>query len=66
MALYVKGGEIMGFWEDATPAVKGSIVVGGLAIAYFLLAMVTGLWPYNAVTDEATQQTRGVQAPAAP
>ena len=54
----------MGFWEDASPAVKGSIVVGGLAIAYFLLAMVTGLWPYNAVQEDVAQQTRGFSGAA--
>ena len=55
----------MGFWEDASPAVKGSIVVGGLAIAYFLLAMVVGLWPYGAVDSDVVQQTRGLPPAAA-
>jgi hypothetical protein len=51
----------MGFWEDATPATKGTIVVGGLLIVYFALAFFVGLWPYNS-TNEVVQ-TRGL-APA--
>ncbi|MFO0680993.1 MAG: hypothetical protein U0234_03030 [Sandaracinus sp.] len=55
----------MGFWEDATPATKGTIVVGGLLIVYFALAYFVGLWPYNAVSE--TVQTRGLPpASAAP
>ena len=56
----------MGFWEDATPATKGTIVVGGLLIVYFGIAFMAGLWPYNAqITD--VQQTRGLTpATAAP
>jgi hypothetical protein len=52
----------MGFWEDASPAVKGSIVVGGLLIAYFLIANLAGLWPYGAVDTDVVQQTRGITA----
>lgn len=54
----------MGFWEDASAATKGTIVVGGLLIVYFALAFFVGLWPYNAVNDVETQ-TRGLPAPAA-
>ncbi len=55
----------MGFWEDATPATKGTIVVGGLLIVYFALASFIGLWPYNTSTE--VTQTRGIPgASAAP
>ena len=54
----------MGFWEDATPATKGTIVVGGLLIVYFGLASMLGFWPYNAPNGEA-EQTRGIPAAAA-
>lgn len=50
----------MGFWEDASPAVKGAIIVGGIAILYFVVAMFTGLPPYGAAESEV-QQTRGMQ-----
>lgn len=52
----------MGFWEDATPATKGTIVVGGLLIVYFALAFFVGLWPYNAAVE--VQQTRGLTSAA--
>lgn len=54
----------MGFWEDATPATKGTIVVGGLLIVYFALAYFVGLWPYGSQTGEVTQ-TRGLPAASA-
>lgn len=54
----------MGFWEDASPATKGTIVVGGLLILYFAVAFFVGLWPYNSVTGD-TQQTRGLPAASA-
>lgn len=50
----------MGFWEDASPATKGAIVVGGIAILYFLVAMFTGLPPYGAVDEEAVTTERGL------
>ncbi|MBN8615605.1 MAG: hypothetical protein J0L92_33730 [Deltaproteobacteria bacterium] len=53
----------MGFWEDASPAVKGAIIVGGIAILYFVVAMFAGLPPYGGGEPEV-QQTRGVAAPA--
>jgi hypothetical protein len=53
----------MGFWEDASPAVKGTIVVGGLAIVYFVIAFFAGLPPYGGgASTEGTQQTRGISA----
>jgi hypothetical protein len=54
----------MGFWEDATPATKGTIVVGSLLIVYFGIAFMVGLWPYNAQVGEV-QQTRGLPAASA-
>lgn len=51
----------MGFWQDASPVVKGAIVVGGLLIAYFLVAWVAGLPPYGSAIDDEVQQTRGLQ-----
>ena len=50
----------MQFWQDASPVVKGAIVVGGLLIVYFLVAYIAGLPPYGAAVE--TQQTRGIQA----
>lgn len=53
----------MGFWEDASPAVKGTIVVGGLAIVYLVIAAVAGLPPYGGgAATEGTQQSRGISA----
>ncbi|MFN7698323.1 MAG: hypothetical protein ACK6CU_22205 [Deltaproteobacteria bacterium] len=48
----------MGFWEDASPAVKGAIIVGGIAILYFAVAYVAGLPPYGGQAE--VQQTRGM------
>ncbi|MDQ3037201.1 MAG: hypothetical protein M3Y87_32710 [Myxococcota bacterium] len=53
----------MGFWQDASPLVKGAIVVGGLLIAYFLIAMVAGLPPYGSQIGDEVQQERGIQQP---
>ena len=50
----------MGFWEDASPAVKGAIIVGGIAILYFVVAMFAHLPPYG--EQEEVQQSRGVTA----
>ncbi len=54
----------MGFWEDASPAVKGAIIVGGIAILYFVVAMFTGLPPYGG--QEEVVQQRGVPGVGAP
>ena len=54
----------MGFWEDATPATKGIIVVGALLIVYFGLASVLGFWPYNSANGPI-EQTRGIPASSA-
>ena len=54
----------MGFWEDATPATKGTIVVGGLLILYFVIASFAGIWPYGSAVGPESQ-TRGIPASAA-
>ncbi|GAB4205198.1 MAG: hypothetical protein OHK0013_20830 [Sandaracinaceae bacterium] len=51
----------MGFWEDASPAVKGAIIVGGIAILYFAVAFLAGLPPYSDPNAGEVQQTRGMQ-----
>lgn len=51
----------MSFWSDASPMVKGAIVVGVVGLLYFLIAFVAGLPPYGGTEDEATQQ-RGLEA----
>ena len=51
----------MGFWQDASPVVKGAIVVGGLLIVYFLAAWAIGLPPYGSQVGDEIQQTRGIQ-----
>ncbi len=51
----------MGFWEDASPAVKGAIIVGGIALLYFLVAFVAGLPPYSSPNADEVQQVRGMQ-----
>jgi hypothetical protein len=53
----------MSFWEEASPIVKISIIGGGAAIAYLVLAMLINLPPYSE-NEEVTQQ-RGVQPGAA-
>jgi hypothetical protein len=54
----------MGFWEDATPATKGTIVVGGLLLLYFAVAYFAGLPPYGSPNGAETQQ-RGLTATTA-
>jgi hypothetical protein len=49
----------MGFWEDASPVVKGAIVVGALGMIYLAIAALAGLPPYGGGTDEAITPTRG-------
>lgn len=52
----------MGFWEDASPVVKGAIIFGGVALIYLAIAMFAGLPPYGGGTDEAVTGTRGLPA----
>jgi hypothetical protein len=49
----------MSFWQDASPLVKGALVVGGLLILYFALSYPLGLWPNNSQVGDAVQQERG-------
>lgn len=51
----------MAFWQDASPIVKGAIVVGILGLLYFGVANVAGLPPFGA--DVETTQQRGVGTP---
>ena len=37
----------MSFWEDSSPAVKGILVVGVLALVYLLVARFAGLVPFS-------------------
>lgn len=48
----------MSFWSDASPIVKGAIVVGVLGLLYFGIAFVAGLPPF---IDTETTQVRGLQ-----
>lgn len=50
----------MSFWSDASPAVKGAIVVGVVGILYLGIAAVAGLAPFGNPTGEQTSQSRGV------
>lgn len=51
---------LMGFWEDASPAVKGAIIIGGILLLYLGVAFFAGLPPYGGGEPEATQ-VRGLQ-----
>lgn len=55
----------MSFWEDASPVVKGAIVIGALGLAYFGVAYFAGLPPFGAASDEAVTETRELQPPGA-
>lgn len=52
----------MSFWEDASPVVKGAIVVGVLGIIVAVMAWV-GVPPFDAGPDEEVTQERGLQPP---
>jgi len=52
----------MSFWEDASPVVKGAIVVGVLGIIVAVMAWV-GVPPFDAGPDEDTAQERGLPSP---
>lgn len=53
----------MSFWEDASPVVKGAIVIGALGLVYFGIAFAASLPPFGGGGDEATTQERGLQSP---
>lgn len=50
----------MSFWSDASPLVKGAIVVGAVFLVYFGVAWAVDLPPFAAGAGEVTQQ-RGLQ-----
>ncbi|HJL05206.1 MAG TPA: hypothetical protein RMH85_07035 [Polyangiaceae bacterium LLY-WYZ-15_(1-7)] len=52
----------MSFWEDASPVVKGAIVIGAIGLIYFGVAFAFGWMPFGG-GDEATTQERGLQPP---
>ncbi|MFK7988887.1 MAG: hypothetical protein AB8I08_22905 [Sandaracinaceae bacterium] len=37
----------MSFWEDSSPAVKGIVIVGVLAIVYLIVARVGEFFPFG-------------------
>ncbi|MCS6799079.1 MAG: hypothetical protein NZ898_11210 [Myxococcota bacterium] len=64
----------MSFWSEASPAVKGAIVVGALGLAYLGLGFVAGWPPFEkkcsgdppsedarCVDGEWVQQQRGLR-----
>ena len=53
----------MSFWDDASPVVKGAIVVGVIGLLYFGIAFFAGLPPFGGGGDEEMTQERGIQAP---
>lgn len=53
----------MSFWQDASPIVKGAIVIGALLLVYLGIARVAGLIPFSNATGEEMQQTRGLPPP---
>ncbi len=52
----------MSFWEDASPVVKGAIVVGVLGIIVAVMAWV-GVPPFDAGPDEEAAVERGLPSP---
>ncbi len=52
----------MSFWEDASPVVKGAIVVGILGIIVAAMAFFA-VPPFDAGPDEETTTERGLQPP---
>jgi len=52
----------MSFWEDASPVVKGAIVVGILGIIVAAMAFFA-VPPFDAGPDEETAQERGLPSP---
>lgn len=49
----------MSFWSDASPIVKGAIILGVIGLVYLGIAKVAGIIPF--VEEEPTQQQRGLQ-----
>lgn len=53
----------MSFWEDASPVVKGAIVVGIIGLIYFGAAYAGSFFPFNPASDEEITQERGLPPP---
>ena len=49
----------MGFWADASPIVKGAIVVGIIGVLVFGW-MLLGLPPFSTESVDETTQQRGI------
>lgn len=47
----------MQFWEDASPLVKGTVVVGSLLAIYLVVASLVGLFPYASHPEASTSRT---------
>ena len=52
----------MSFWEDASPVVKGFLVIGIIGIIVAGLAWA-GVGPFDPTSDVETTQERGLQPP---
>ena len=52
----------MSFWSDASPLVKGAIVVGALGIIVGIM-MWTGVGPFNPNSEDAATTERGLPPP---
>ena len=50
----------MSFFSDASPVVKGAIVVGAVGILYFAAAWMGGFAPFGSPAGETSQQ-RGLE-----
>lgn len=50
----------MSFWSDASPVVKGVIVVGAVGLFYLGIAKVAGFAPFTKAAGGEVSQTRGV------
>lgn len=53
----------MSFWEDASPVVKGAIVVGALGLIYFAIAAAAGMPPFGGGAEGDMQENRGLVSP---
>lgn len=53
----------MSFWEDASPVVKGAIVVGVIGLLYFGIAFFASLPPFGGGAEGEVTQERGLQPP---
>ena len=51
----------MSFWSDASPIVKGAIIIGVIGLVYLGIAKVAGIVPF--VEEEPVAQERGLPPP---